>query len=323
MSTAPTIEQHRYLEPVAPPPVDHTVAESWDEGAGIVSSGADVYDAIGSGDAGRIASSSVSFGLDALGFVADPFAGILEPLVASAIEQIPFLHEALDRLAGDPIQIRQHAKAWENASGALEDMARDYRADVDGIQTWTGPASAAYRHDASIVITSIEAGQKLATEAGQDVLAAGELIGTVRTLIRDLIAELVADLAVMAIGALATSIVTAGTSIAAFFAAAFTRIVTVVGRISTKIAKLIQDLGAAAKLLAKRVDDFGRAIKPAVTRLRKVSKWAEGAQEKVEKYKIDKLVEKWKDYEDEDESADTPGGAPWDWRGVVAREAAA
>jgi hypothetical protein len=71
---------------------------------------------------------AIGAGLDALAFVSDPIASLLQYGIAWIIEHVKPLSEALDWLAGDPAQIAAHAQTWRNAA----------RNDVTD---WTGSAA--------------------------------------------------------------------------------------------------------------------------------------------------------------------------------------
>ena len=237
------------------PPGEEDVATDPLEGAGVLSSWKDV---VAAGDAGELAAAGTNAELTTLGAAMNPLEALVGAGVGWLIEHVWFLHEPLDALAGDPVQITAHARTWENVSKALVDLAADYRADVDRLTGWDGAAALAYRQAASDYVAGLQQGARSAFDVSGQVLGAGATIGAVRAMIRDVLANLVTELVTWGLRALALSVPSAGASLAAFTGWAVTRATVVAGRIADRIAELIDELAAAAASLVRTVDDMGR-----------------------------------------------------------------
>jgi hypothetical protein len=216
------------------------------EGAGVVSSWADLADAAGkpAPDGMEIACAAAGAGLDTLGAIADPFDTLMSSSVGWLIEHVWFLREPLDALAGDPLQITAQAQTWSNIAGELRAVAADHiAAQVPG---WAGPAGEAYRGAVSRYTGAVidVAGQ--ADQLAQLVLGSGAAVGTVRALVRDLIADFLSWVARMALGALAAATVTLAASTAAAVTAVALEAYRLARTIAEHISRLLDALSHAA-----------------------------------------------------------------------------
>jgi hypothetical protein len=235
------------------PPGEEDVATDPFEGAGVLSSWKDVVTA---GNAGELAAAATNAELATLGGAMNPLDALVGAGVGWFIEHIWFLHEPLDVLAGDPVQIAAHARTWENLSKALVDLAADYRVDVDRLSGWDGAAAIAYRQAASDYVAGLRQGARSAFDVSGQVMGAGATVGAVRALVRDVIADFVTELVPWGLRALALSGPSAGASLAAF-TGWVTRATVVAARVADRIAELVDELAAAATRLARTVDDMG------------------------------------------------------------------
>jgi hypothetical protein len=262
VSSAGVEPPRAYQGEIVVPPGEEDVATDPLEGAGVFSSWKDV---IAAGDAGEFAAAGTNAELTTLGAVMNPLDALVGAGVGWLIEHVWFLHEPLDGLAGDPVQIAAHARTWENVSKALVDLAADYRADVDRLTGWDGTAAVAYRQAATDYVAGLQQGARGAFDVSGQVLGAGATIGGVRALVRDVIAGLVAELVTWGLRALALSVPSAGASLAAFTGWAVTRATVVAVRVADRIAELLDELAAAAAMLIRTVDDMARIARTFVS----------------------------------------------------------
>jgi hypothetical protein len=140
----------------------------------------------------------VGTGMDALAFVVDPFGSLAAWGVGWLIEHVGPLREALDKLAGDPAQITAFAATWANVSRATAAGAADLRARLADLESWRGRAGDAYRDYAGSHIDTLLLVSKATDGLASGVSAAGLLVASVRTIVRDLIAQFVGRIAVWA-----------------------------------------------------------------------------------------------------------------------------
>jgi uncharacterized protein YukE len=141
----------------------------------------------------------IGAGLDALAFVSDPIASLLQYGIAWIIEHVKPLSEALDWLAGDPAQIAAHAQTWRNVSASLRDNVADLvSAARNDVTDWTGSAAHAYQNWATQQQYAISGLAEAAETMAAITEGAGFLIAAIRILVRDTIAVLVSRLIVYA-----------------------------------------------------------------------------------------------------------------------------
>lgn len=141
----------------------------------------------------------VGASLDGLALISDPAGALLQYGVAWIIEHVKPLTQALDWLAGDPVQIAANAQTWRNVAQSLHneatELANAMRRDVT---EWVGAAGNAYRAWSKLQQDSITGLGKAAETMAAITEGAGFLIAAVRMLVRDAIATLVSRLIVYA-----------------------------------------------------------------------------------------------------------------------------
>lgn len=169
---------------------DHAAASGSLDGAGVFSSFGDMGTAWESRSPEQILYTHLGALLDAVGAVMSPLDALGEAGFGWLIEHIGFLHEALDALAGDPVQISAQAQTWHNVAEQLGAVATSYRSGKpDRGQTgWDGEALAAYNSAVDDYTDRLTEVGRAATDFGNLILVNGAAVGTVRSLIRDLIA---------------------------------------------------------------------------------------------------------------------------------------
>jgi len=216
------------------------------EGAGVVSSWADVADAVAqpAPDGMEIAWAAAGAGLDTLGAIADPFDALMSSSIGWLIEHVWFLREPLDALAGDPLQVTAQAQTWSNIAGELRAVAADHTAaQVTG---WAGPAGEAYRGTVARYTGAVVDVAGKADQLAQLVLGSGAAVGTVRALVRDLIADFLSWVARTALAALAAATVTLAGSTAAAITAVALEAYRLARTIAERISSLLDALSHAA-----------------------------------------------------------------------------
>lgn len=266
---------------------------SWDqtpgtfEGAGVVSSWADVVDA-DKGDPFEVVFTSTAAALDTLGFVADPFGSLFSAGIGWLMEHIAILREPLDALAGDPLQITSAAQEWHRISIELAAVAADLRgpgAQASGPATppagWEGVASDGYAATVADRAGRIDFVAVQSDQLAMSLLKQGALVGTVRSLIRDGIAELVKSAVEWAIGGALAAAITGGTSLLA--AAGW--VIWEAGSLAARFGHWVSDLlntlaeaGHALSGLASGIQSAARAAGGAGSRLQE---WAEPLDETI------------------------------------------
>jgi hypothetical protein len=222
------------------------------EGAGPFDNAAKMVGHAGDGDWGNVALDFGSLGLDLLGTVMDPLGSLAGAGIGWLIEHIEFLHEGLDKLAGDPGAVTAKAQTWDNIAKSLVTSTQQYQASADGIKgSWTSGAGQAYQQTAGSYQKMLEGTASQASGASSAMQAAAALVGTERGLIRDLVSDFVGKLITKGLIALSMSWFTFGGSVAAFIADTVIQATSLASKITSKIGKLVERLGEFAQKFTK------------------------------------------------------------------------
>lgn len=258
---------------IAPPTDDGAESLTSLEGAGALSSWADLAKAVNEDDPDgmQIAFTAVGAGLDTLGAIADPFDEFVTSAVGWAIEHFSFLHEPLDALAGDPKQIIAQAQTWSNVAKELRTFAHTHAgAEIAG---WDGVASVAYREAVEDYTGGLRGVAAKADELAKLVLGTGAAVGTVRALVRDLIAKFLiwACTRILAMAAMA------GVWAPLVIADAVRQAVAMAHRIAERIARLLDALSEASGTAGQLVD----GMRSAATELRLAAPYLQADAERL------------------------------------------
>lgn len=201
--------------------------------------------------------------LDVAGLLTDPLGTLASSVVGWIIENVGFIREPFDRLAGDPPAIEAVGNTWENIAKRLNEEATAYENQAKALADWTGDAADAYRTRCSSLVAQLQGSSAAASSAANKIKVAGAIVAATRALIRDLLADLAGTLLLWGIPAAASAIPTAGASIAAFITRAVTKAVeigTKIARFVAKLFKALDKLGSLAKkageAMRKQADDL-------------------------------------------------------------------
>lgn len=233
------------------------------EGAGIVSSGKDLVDAVTAEnpDAGGIAASAAGMGLDLLGAAMDPLGTLVEAELGWLIEHVAFLREPLDRLCGDPMEIEDRAQAWHALATVLrrEGAALD-EAVAGDVASWHGAAAQSYRAAAATAARSLSSLAEDAAGIADTVLSSGALVGLERSLIRDLIASWLAKLVVWFMA----SVISAGIALAAAIPSVVAEAAGMALRFADtveEIVRVLDEVGAAVAGIARNMESVAGRVR--------------------------------------------------------------
>ncbi|MGW6445424.1 WXG100 family type VII secretion target [Lentzea sp. NPDC055074] len=234
--------------------------KKWLAGAGFADTGEDLVKHFTEGkkiDPIALGIDSAAMVLDVAGLLTDPLGTLASSVVGWIIENVGFIREPFDRLAGDPPAIEAVGNTWENIAKRLSEEATTYGNQAKALADWTGDAADAYRARCSTLVAQLEGSSAAASSAANKIKVAGAIVAATRALIRDLLADLAGTLLMWGIPAAASAIPTAGASIAAFI----TRAVTKAVEIGTKIARFVAKLFKALDKLGSLAKSAGDAMR--------------------------------------------------------------
>jgi len=246
-------------------PRDHSVDESWTEGGGIVSSWADLVSAFGDPQysAGGLVAAAAAAGLDAIDAVMNPLGALATALLGWLIEHVRFLHEPLDALAGDRLQIEDSARTWQSVALRLREVADWHRLEMQVVADWEGIAAVRYREAAVAYRALLHGAADKVDQAVAQILGSGVAVATVRAAVRDVVAGFVGDVIGAAAAAGLLALVSAGASVGGFVAWVVMAAVDVATEIARTVADLLSLLGRGAAQLAAVVsglDDLASTL---------------------------------------------------------------
>ncbi|MFR9803832.1 hypothetical protein ACL02T_16250 [Pseudonocardia sp. RS010] len=224
------------------------------DGAGLASSVADVAAAAEADrpDPGALAWTAAGAGLDALGFVADPFGELATAGIGWLIEHVGFLREPLDRLAGNPAEIVARATDWRRGAQAVSaEAAARGRPDLGA---WTGSAAGAARAAAARDAAALGGLAADCAAVADRLLEVGATVGAERALVRDTVAGFLWDLARWALA----SIASAGALTPLAVASAVGEAAALAARIAGNVAALLTWLDEARAALGVLLDPLAR-----------------------------------------------------------------
>ena len=253
-------------------PAEGAATASGTDGAGVVSSWADLEAAV---SAERIEPPRVVFaaggaGLDTLGAVLSPFDALLRAGFGWLVEHVGFLREPLDALAGEPSEIHAQAARWDGVSAELRSVAAGYRA-VREVPGWVGAAADGHRHAVEELVSALDTQAEQAGALSRLILTTAAAVGTARALIRDAVADFAAALLQYLLAASALALLSGGGSLATVLLTVVVRALEVARWIGERIRRLLQlldEAGGAAGRIAAAMREAAEGIGAAGPSLR-------------------------------------------------------
>ncbi len=229
------------------------------EGAGVVSSGVETFQAAFSGDLGEFGANAAGLALDGLSTVADPFGALVNAGLGWAIEHFGPLKEMFDMVSGDADAIKQTVEQWNKVADDLGTVAAEHHDQlVRDLQGWTGDARTAFDGSIEEVDQAILTAADSAAEMAEGVGGTGNLLAVIRALLRDAISELVAWAIGALVGGTVGSVFTFGAAGAAAVATLGVKVATKVAEWSPKLAKLANLIARISTWFARYADELTR-----------------------------------------------------------------
>jgi uncharacterized protein YukE len=226
-------------------------------GAGIVDSYTGLVSAITSDSESEgekvldVGLSALGVVTDTIGFAIDPLGSVLTAGVGWLLEHISFLREPLDALLGNPDEINANIDQLKNAALEMHMISEEHRQDLSAVSDWSGQAADNYRTSVGQLAGELDALGSTLDGTAAVVGISGMLVCTLRGIVFDIISSVVAELVKGALIALASSVVSLGSSIAAYCGYAGGRAAMTASKIAGKISKLLGGLGRQAGRLGE------------------------------------------------------------------------
>ncbi|MFD4674490.1 WXG100 family type VII secretion target [Lentzea sp. NPDC058450] len=221
-------------------------------GLNLVEPAADAVSAIQRGDWAEAGINVLGAGIDALGFLTDPFGTLLSSAFAWFIEHVEPLKSMLDSLAGNPGVINQNAATWGNVGDHLKRAGEDMSRLVDtDTAAWRGAAIDAYTAVAKAEATGVKAAGLAAEGVGAALTGAGVAVATVRTIVRDLISMAMSELVQALIRWAAAALLTVGLATPGIIADGIRLIMKWAKKVSDWLDKVIKTIRNLSKVVNK------------------------------------------------------------------------
>ncbi|MET9626762.1 hypothetical protein ABZX92_04795 [Lentzea sp. NPDC006480] len=234
-------------------------------GINLIEPAADAVSAIQRGDWAEAGINVLGAGIDALGFVTDPFGTLLSSAFAWFIEHVEPLTSMLNSLAGNPGVINQNAATWGNVADYLKKASEEMSRIVDSdTAQWQGAAIAAYTSVAKLEAQGVKAAGIAAEGVGAALVGAGVAVATVRTIVRDLISMAMSELVQALIRWAAAALLTVGLATPGIIADGIRLIMKWAKKVSDwldKVIKTIRGLSKCIDTIFKTLDKVKEVLK--------------------------------------------------------------
>ncbi|SHF82123.1 WXG100 family type VII secretion target [Streptoalloteichus hindustanus] len=192
---------------------------------------------IDSGDWMLAAAGAAGVGLDAFSAATDPIGYVAGQLFSWMLEHVEPARAALHAVSGNPDMVRGYAASWTNIEKEMTKVGEEYRGVAQQTTSfWEGAAADGYRARADKIADLCHGAAGGAHGIAALTLGMAEVVGGVRTAVRDLLSTL------------AGTLVSAAIELGATLGAAAP---VVVAQVTTKIAQVVRIVGKLMVALGK------------------------------------------------------------------------
>lgn len=211
----------------------------------------DAVKQIDSGDWASAVTSGLGLAVDAFGAVMDPIGAVAGQLLGWMLEHVEPLRLVLHQLTGEPSMVEAYGQTWQNVGKSLAgDQAEIAQAFTEETTEWSGVAKMAYVGKLAQTLTTMNAAAQASFALESASMQMAQVVGTVRTLVRDVLADLV--------GGLVSAAIQAATVVLA--PNAVRTIIQRIGTAAMKIAEGVAKLGVAVTRLAALVTELVQSL---------------------------------------------------------------
>lgn len=202
-------------------------------------------------------------GLDTLGIMANPVEALATSAISFIIEHLKPFRDVLDWTTGDPDGVQSAVERWNTVAADLYRLGDDHRKSATKLApTWSAGDSASFSNGNEVInfrADQIHGASMACIALAEQTASSGTWVAAARGIIRDIIAAYVWDQLKKAAVKLPFGLLTAGASVADFFAEAMFALGTAVRRIHNILDKLLDHLKEIGKFLqsvTKKLDEY-------------------------------------------------------------------
>jgi uncharacterized protein YukE len=233
-------------------------------------------DAMEKGDVLGSAMGVANVAMDVIGIAGDPMGAISSAGVSWVLNAVSFLREPFDILKGDPSAITGSSQSWLSAANSLTTTAQQYRqASATQTSSWLGTAGNGYRAASANQASGLEALAKASQAVSSAITKAGQAVAQARKIVMDLISEAVSKIIQICIEALSKSWLSFGASIAMGIAQSVQKAVSTAQKTMSEIQKVVQTL----QQIIKTVQQIVQAVQQVKQLLQQIGVLASGSQQ--------------------------------------------
>ncbi len=236
----------------------------------VIESGADLKEAIESGDwvAGTLAGVSLAF--DTLSTVIDPLGTAIAMGVGWVLDHIEPLKSWFNDLTGDAGEVAGFAQTWSNVSQYLKSVADGLREQLEQVSDLSGETMRAFRNFHLDTAKHVELTADWANAMSIGLQIASGIVQFVHGLVRDAISTIIGSLSsatILSVCTLGAGVPLAVSQVASKASALATRISRSIDDLITSITNLSRHLRALRELIERVNQVFSRALRNTPTRV--------------------------------------------------------
>lgn len=169
-------------------------AAGWAGGTFLASS-FNIANDIESGNWVQVGVGGAGVGLTALDAGMDPIGFIASQLFGWMLEHLEPLRAALHGLTGSPAMVKAYSSSWENIETELASIADDYKSAAQSTsRDWRGEGAEAYRGKAADIVGHTQSISNAARAMKTASAMMAEVVGAIRSAVRDVLAGLAGSL---------------------------------------------------------------------------------------------------------------------------------